>query len=119
MWLCVYFCGILSIVSFLIPKQKEEEKRSVSLITNYNRLNDNLRECLQTAMRIDEQKRLDYIKSKPTLQSGGTLGIKRMETGGSGSSDQWNPLLKREATTTVNTRHSKSEFFLIQPDAPL
>lgn len=113
MKLSVCFCGILSIVSFLIPKEKEEEKKAVSVFTNYNRLNDNIRDCLVTAMKIDVNKRLEYIKSKPTLRSTPvTLGFNRVETGGSGN-DEWNPLLKRD--TTIKSQ-GRNEFFLLQPD---
>jgi hypothetical protein len=112
---CFCFCGILSIVSFLLPKEKEEEKKAASIFTSYNRLNDNIKECLVTAMRIDEQKRLDYLKNKPTLQSaGGSLGLKRVETGGSGGSNEWNPLLKRD--NTLKSQSNRGDFYLLQPD---
>jgi hypothetical protein len=109
----VCFCGVLSMVSFLIPKEKGEEKKAVSVLSTFNRHNDNIRECLVTAMRIDEQKRLDYLKNKPTL----TVGTaKRMETtnGGSGSGE-WNPILKRDNSNKVSDK--RNEFFLLQPDS--
>lgn len=75
-------------VSFLIPKEKAEETKAVSVLSTFNRHNDNIRDCLITAMRIDEQKRLEYLKNKPTL----TVG-KRMET-----TSEWNPIIKRDNT---------------------
>jgi len=78
-------------VSFLIPKEKAEETKAVSVLSTFNRHNDNIRDCLITAMRIDEQKRLEYLKNKPTLTVG---GAKRMETTGG----EWNPIIKRDNT---------------------
>lgn len=60
--------AILSVVAFLIPKNNKDEGRTDGNgQRNLNRLNDNLKDILSTALKIDEQKRLEYIKRKPTL----------------------------------------------------
>lgn len=103
----VYMSGLLAIVAHLMPKKKSGETKE-GVVRNFNRLNDYLRESLNTAIKIDEQKRLDYIKRKPTIQGGSrssTFAAKKTLIGERErpevmTAKEWNPIMKKE---TLNT----------------
>ena len=60
--------GILAVISHLMPKMaSKKDERQAAVTRNFSMLNEKLRDSLMTAIKIDEQKRLDYIRHKPTL----------------------------------------------------
>ncbi len=68
MWLS----GILALVSHLQPKTSSKSKQDSlqdEKQKNLYLINNRLRESLMTAIKLDEQKRLEYIRNKPHVIS--------------------------------------------------
>lgn len=68
-----------------------------------------------TAINIDQQKRLDYVKRKPTLQPRGTQqGMVRKPTmlgGEEITKGNWQPIVQREPTMHYRYKGKKDESF--------
>lgn len=75
-------------------------------VRDFGKMNERLRDSLMTALKIEEQKRLEYVKRKPTLQPRelGTVG---------GLQGEWKPLIRREtpATALERRQHMAEESF--------
>jgi hypothetical protein len=59
-------------------------------VRDFGKMNEKLRYSLLTAIKIDEQKRLEYIKRKPTIET------KRQQTliGGEEAKKPWQPIVR-------------------------
>lgn len=82
--------ALLAVIAHLTPKKDAPKDEDVGAAKNFSHLNEKLKESLMVALKIDEQKRLDYIKQKPPLQGRAQMAKKREETAA------WQPIIKQD-----------------------
>ena len=97
--LLMWMSAFMAAISHLMPKKEASKGKTDSVpIRNFGKINEKLRESLMTAIKIDEQKRLEYIKQKPPLLGRSQSSNQMIGKQTSKFNEKWQPILKREST---------------------